>query len=184
MQWSGVQRIHPRQYVCGHCANRVGSNEGWHTANYSPTVVAVYVCPVCYKPTVFLQESQFPGIAPGQTVANVPSDINALYSEARAAVAANAHTAAVLACRKLLMNVAVSQGASAGQTFVAYVDHLASSGYIPPNGRVWVDHIRKKGNEATHEIQLMTRVDAEELITFSEMLLKFIYEFPSRVPTP
>jgi hypothetical protein len=45
-----------------------------------------------------------------------------------------------------------------------------------------VDHIRKKGNEANHEIALMTRVDAEELLSFSEMLLKFIYEFPSRIP--
>jgi hypothetical protein len=28
----------------------------------------------------------------------------------------------------------------------------------------------------------MTRGDAEELISFVEMLLKFIYEFPARVP--
>ena len=45
-----------------------------------------------------------------------------------------------------------------------------------------MDHIRKKGNEANHEIKLMTAEDATELISFSEMLMKFIYEFPSRVP--
>ena len=45
-----------------------------------------------------------------------------------------------------------------------------------------MDHIRKKGNEANHEIRLMKKADAEELISFSEMLLKFIYEFPQRVP--
>jgi hypothetical protein len=56
------------------------------------------------------------------------------------------------------------------------------NGYVPPNGKGWVDHIRKKGNEATHEILLMSKTDAEELITFVEMLLKFIYEFPSRIP--
>jgi len=43
-----------------------------------------------------------------------------------------------------------------------------------------VDHIRTKGNEANHEIRLMGRQDAEELVTFVEMLLKFIYEFPSK----
>jgi hypothetical protein len=53
---------------------------------------------------------------------------------------------------------------------------------VPPNGRGWVDHIRTKGNEANHEIVLMSAEDALELISFSEMLLKFIYEFPSRVP--
>ena len=58
------------------------------------------------------------------------------------------------------------------------------NGYVPPNGKMWVDHIRKKANEATHEIPHMERGDAIDLITFSEMLLKFIYEFPNRVPAP
>lgn len=81
------------------------------------------------------------------------------------------------------MNVAVAQGAKANQPFMAYVEYLASNGYVPPKGRGWVDHIRKKGNEATHEIALMTKPDAEELISFVEMLLKFIYEFPSKIPS-
>ena len=80
------------------------------------------------------------------------------------------------------MNIAVAQGAAEGLKFIEYVDHLSSAGYIPPNGRGWVDHIRKKGNEATHEIALMQQKDAEELIAFTEMLLKFVYEFPARVP--
>ena len=42
--------------------------------------------------------------------------------------------------------------------------------------------IRDKGNEANHQILLMTQQDAEELIDFVEMLIKFIYEFPNRVP--
>ena len=42
--------------------------------------------------------------------------------------------------------------------------------------------IVKKGNEATHEIAVMGEQDAKELISFIEMLLRFIYEFPSMVP--
>ncbi len=30
----------------------------------------------------------------------------------------------------------------------------------------------------------MSDRDAQELIAFSEMLLKFIYEFPSKIPSP
>jgi hypothetical protein len=81
------------------------------------------------------------------------------------------------------MSVAVAQGADANKPFVSYGEYLADRGYVPPNGKGWVDHIRKKGNEANHEIRLMAQPDAEELISFAEMLLKFIYEFPSRVPT-
>jgi len=33
------------------------------------------------------------------------------------------------------------------------------------------------------QLALMKREDAEELISFADMLLKFIYEFPARVPS-
>jgi len=55
---------------------------------------------------------------------------------------------------------------------------------VPPGGHGWVDHIRKKGNEANHEIVLMSEDDAKDLISFAEMLMKFIYEFPAKIPTP
>jgi len=80
------------------------------------------------------------------------------------------------------MNIAVSEGAKEGLRFIEYVDHLATKGFVPPNGRHWVDHIRKKGNEANHEITIMVNKDSQELLVFIEMLLKFIYEFPNLVP--
>ncbi len=80
------------------------------------------------------------------------------------------------------MNIAVAQGAPEGKKFIEYVKHLADSGFVPPNGHGWVDHIRSKGNEATHEIALMEEKDAKDLISFCEMLLRFIFEFPNRVP--
>ncbi len=94
----------------------------------------------------------------------------------------NCYTATVLICRKMLMNIAVNQGAGEGLKFIEYVNYLAEQGYIPPNGRHWVDHIRKKGNEANHEITSMNQEDGKDLLIFIEMLLKFIYEFPNLVP--
>jgi hypothetical protein len=122
---------------------------------------------------------------PGNDVGHLPKPLESLYKEARNCCGVSSFTASVLASRKLLMNIAVTQGAEEGLRFIEYVDYLAKNGFIPPNGRGWVDHIRKKGNEATHEIALMIKADAEELIAFAEMLLKFIYEFPARVtPAP
>lgn len=184
MDWRNVENIHPRSFICGFCGNRVGSARGYYTNSFSPAQVSVHLCPHCYKPSLFVDGKQFPGVPPGSSVTHLPSDIAQLYEEARSATAAGAHTAAVLACRKLLMNVAVAQGAGPGQSFISYVEHLSNAGYVPPNGKAWVDHIRKKGNEATHEIHLMSQADAEELISFAEMLLKFVFEFPKRVPGP
>lgn len=182
--WNQRQDLRTRQFTCGFCGRHVASDKGYGTSN--APAAAIHLCPNCTRPSYFFDHDdiQIPGVIPGSDVAALPNDINKLYREARRCVAANAHTAAVLACRKLLMNIAVSRGANAGETFISYVNYLADNGFVPPNGRGWVDHIRKKGNEATHEIHLMTTEDASELILFSEMLLKFIYEFPSRIPTP
>ena len=76
----------------------------------------------------------------------------------------------------------VDRGAAENLSFKKYVDYLADTGYVPPNGKAWVNHIRDKGNEAVHEIPALTQSDLTDLIVFTEMLLKFIYEFPRRVP--
>jgi len=58
----------------------------------------------------------------------------------------------VLLGRKLLMHIAASVGAAAGQPFVTYVDYLVTNHYAPPNSKDWIDKIRAHGNEANHEI--------------------------------
>lgn len=123
-----------------------------------------------------------PGPAYGNEVGALPHEIAVLYREARAAVQAGAFTASVLTCRKILMHVAVEQGAKGNQNFMKYVEYLANNGYVPPHGKRWVDHIRKRGNEANHEIIVMEQHDAQELVSFTELLLKFVYELPSLVP--
>jgi hypothetical protein len=178
--WDQVKTVESHSFTCGFCGNVVASARGYRTQGYSKYI---RICPQCDNPTFFEAGMQIPAIAPGNEVRHLPEDIEQLYKETRNCVSAQAYTSSVLACRKLLMNIAVSQGAEEGESFFKYVKYLADKGYIPPNGYGWVDHIRKIGNEATHEIAVMRQEDAVELITFIEMLLKFIYEFPNRLPT-
>lgn len=182
--WSGFRNLSAQGFVCGHCGNQIGSNLGWvcEVQGRPNGSARVFLCPFCNRPSYFEDAAQIPGVASGGHVGNVPAEVEKLYDEARNCTAANSHTAAVLATRKLLMHIAVNKGADAGKSFVEYVEFLSDKGYVPPDGKTWVDHIRKKGNEANHEIALMGKTDAEELLVFAEMLLKFIYEFPSRIP--
>lgn len=182
MPWHNLQNLGSKAYTCGHCGNVVASVSGYHNSEFGGRTL--YICPHCIRPTYFSKEGQLPGVAPGSEIEHLPLSVAALYKEARNCVAATCYTAAVLTARKLLMHIGVEQGAAPNQTFLAYVDHLAASGFVPPNGKAWVDHIRLKGNEATHEVVLMTQSDAEDLLAFLGMLLKFIYEFPSKVPRP
>lgn len=76
------------------------------------------------------------------------------------------------------MNVAVEEGAKPNESFSYYVSFIKSSGLVPAKAQNWLDRIREKGNEATHEVPIMNEDDALELLKFLEMMLKFVYEFP------
>ena len=78
-------------------------------------------------------------------------------------------------------HVAVAKGAQSDKSFIEYVQFLADKNYIPPDAKDWVDLIRQKGNEANHEISIMKSDDAKDLIDFSGMLLRLIYEFPAAI---
>lgn len=183
--WSGVSNLDSKSYICGYCGNPLASNQGYYTTNRSPEgeYGKIYICHYCTAPTYFIEPVNFqvPGPSFGEPVKYLPKEIESLYNEARGCLSVNATTASILCSRKLLMNIAVSKGAKEGLTFIDYVNFISDKGFVPPDGKDWVDHIRSKGNEATHEINIMSREDAEELITFLEMLLKFIYEFPEAI---
>ena len=189
--WEGVRNLSSRSYVCGYCDNPLASEKGFTaTCTFSTlrgdsvqNYGVIYICHHCNNPTFFDTDSnQFPGTSFGKSVDYIPSkEVTLLYNEARDCMKVNAYTASVMCCRKLLMNIAVDRGANLGLKYVQYVDYLADKGFVPPNGKGWVEHIKNKGNEANHEIVTMTRDDAEELNSFVEMLLKFIYEFPGKM---
>jgi hypothetical protein len=180
--WENVRGIPNRAFVCGFCNTKVSSNIGYTLISFGKNVGGVHICPNCGGPIFLFHDSQYPSAAFGKPVQHVPGDLNTLYEEARRCTSQNCYTGAVLLCRKMLMNIAVAHGAEEGKRFVEYVEFLSGKGFVPPNGQGWVDHIRKKGNEATHEISLMNEADAHTLITFVEMLLRFIYEFPKMIP--
>ena len=187
--WKQLLNLPNKSFVCGYCntsvSSIVGMKLGQNSDGSGPQIGGCYICPNCGAPSFFAPNGKrYPTPALGNSVQHVPTDLDALYGEARRATSQSCYTAAVLVCRKMLMNIAVNQKAKEGLKFIEYVDYLAQNGFVPPNGKHWVDHIRKKGNEATHEIAIMGEQDAKELLSFIEMLLRFIYEFPSMIPTP
>jgi hypothetical protein len=186
IKWRGAENLTAKSYTCGFCGKVVGPDQGFSAeANPDNEYIShrIYICSYCGRPTYFDGYQQTPGAPFGNDVTSVPPDVHELYQEARRCMTVNAFTGAVLLCRKILMNVAVSKGAVEGESFIKYIEYLDSKGYVPPDGKKWVDHIRQKGNEATHEIKRMWQRNGENLITFTEMLLRFVYEFPAKVLT-
>lgn len=139
----------------------------------------IYICHKCKVPTYFNEcGNQIPGAKFGSKIAYLPENVENMYDEARSCFSVNAFTSSTLCCRKLLMNIACEKGAKGNQSFEFYVDYLDNNGYIPPDGKQWVDRIRKFGNQATHKLEMKSQEDAKLAIKFTSMLLKLIYEFP------
>jgi Domain of unknown function (DUF4145) len=182
ISWTKAEYIGSRKYTCGYCGQALASERGWLGHNASGVVRArIDVCHHCTRPTFFDEDGrQYPDTSHGESVNNV-SDValNQIYEEARKAISAGCFTAAVLCCRKLLMHLAVAKGAKAGESFKSYVEFLGNNNHVPAACKTWVDQIRDTGNEANHEIKMMKREDAKDLVSFCEMLLKITYEFPA-----
>ena len=136
--WQGLVRMPRRQYKCGHCGKDVASIEGyvWKGPGEDRTGlhfgITIYLCGGCNRPTYFEGDVQIPAPLMGNDVEALPEPIAAIYQEARQCTQVGAYTACVLICRKLLMHIAVQQGAPENQNFYQYVNYLAEQGYVPP----------------------------------------------------
>ena len=179
--WPDVRTVSDRSFVCGHCGHLISSIQGIDNS-YPTGRTGIRICGHCNRPTFLEGDTQHPGAPVGQPVSNLPADVEALYEESRRAISVRSFTSVVLACRKILMHVAVSKGAKPGQSFVSYVEHLANVGVVSVEAKGWIDHIRDRGNDANHDIVIMGKDDAEALLFFVEFLLKTVYEVPARVP--
>lgn len=184
MNWEQVKELSSKDYKCGYCGTSISSAKGYHAnkrvSGQVQIVGRIYICHKCLKPSFFDDKgNQTPGPIIGASVKHIPDpNIEAMINEAKACYSINAFTSSVMCCRKLLMNISVAQGAKEGKGFVDYVDYLNDNNYIPPNGKEWVDSIRKLGNEANHQIEFKTKKEASRILNFTEMLLRFIYELP------
>lgn len=187
--WRSQQEdLDPMDWQCGFCGHSVGQAQGWRAVGRSGRhFAAIMTCPRCRRPSFFeVNQHPFPEPLPGEAIPHIPEPVNGMYEEARACVAAGAPRSAALASRTTLMYVAtqLNGGQPVKGGFQANVDWLFDNHWIPPNGKPWVDYIRDKGNNATHEIQVPDPELAQQLVDFRQMLLRFVFDMPSRLVPP
>ena len=176
-EWQQLSNLSPKEFDCGFCGKGIGTNHGYFHQGSGPST-RIYICTNCGCPTFFdQQDNQHPGPILGRDVKGLPNDIENVYREIREDIKNQCFTSAILLGRKLIMHVAVDVAkAKEGESFVAYIEHLEKSNYIPPNASKLLDYLRKLGNEKNHEIKLGNLVESERILGFIEALLFFIYE--------
>jgi hypothetical protein len=135
------------------------------------------LCPNCGDASVVTRKNeQYPAPIPGPDLQGLPPAISVAYDEARKCLGLSALSASTMMCRKILMHVAVEKGADSGERFEQYVDYLQQHGYISPSMKLWVDRIRKLGNEGAHDLEAPSREAAESALAFTGELLRTVYE--------
>lgn len=182
--WNQLATISSRTYVCGYCGVQVGSAHGYFSNQHRPNL-NIFICTNCGHPTFIdgVDGKQTPGPMIGKDIDKLPSDIATLYNEIRDSIKNGNDTSAVLLARKLIMHLAVDKaGATEGEKFVQYVDHLKKSGYVPPSSDSWLTKIKNAGNEKNHELKLATSDEAIIHQKFIELLLSFMYEYADEEP--
>ena len=182
-EWYYSMELPSKNFVCGYCDKDINSYKGYYLASGGSSHYDgngfIYICHHCNKPTYINYKEQVPGAKYGESFDREIFDdelVYILYEEARNCMKANSYTSVGMCCRKLLMHIAVSCGAKEGKSFKEYVEYLDENNYIPTNCKEWVDIIRTKGNEANHEIIILDKNDAKQLISFTQMIISVIYK--------
>lgn len=186
--WKNTENISAINYKCGFCGTVTAPYGGYsciqRTIRDGEITAYILICTTCNKPTYYtlgLFKEQVPGPAIGEKIGYLPDDLDSLYNEIRNCLSVGSYTASVLLARKMLMNIAVSEGAKENMSFYDYITYLEDHGFITNKMKPWVDYIRKIGNVATHEIPDISKDDALKTLEFTSMLLKLVYEFPNKM---
>lgn len=187
--WQGDPYMKQNDYTCGYCNRHTSSDKGLilleqqgsHTQVHN---YGVYICTFCKMPSFLWNDVQIPGNVFGNPVTGVSDTVSQLYDEARNSFSVNSYTAVLLVCRKLLMHIAVELDAETNQNFLYYVNYLREKNFITAKSDKWVDAIRKYGNQATHEVNIASKEEAERIIKFTEMILKTNFEYPAMMEDP
>lgn len=172
--WFGTTSLEAKNYNCWNCGNLVSSNHGFMSED---GLSKIYICPHCKAPRIIdYNGQQYPFIIYGKTFNKLPEEIKKCYDEARLALSAGAYTAAVMMFRKILMTLAVNEGADEGDSFSNYVTYLCDNGFVHKKQHQQANNLKKLGNDANHKIESRTETEAKEMLNFVELLLLNNYE--------
>ncbi|HLZ75800.1 DUF4145 domain-containing protein [Phenylobacterium sp.] len=67
------------------------------------------------------------------------------------------------------------------ETVYKRIEYLSEKGRLTSDLKDWAHHVRLEGNDAVHDEAQFTRDEAEELLSFVELFLTYIYSMPGQL---
>lgn len=179
--WIETKRLNSRSFSCWNCGENIASEKGYPSKDIDQSI---YICHKCNAPNIFdsRKKNSFKSV-PGKNIKKLPLAINTIYNEARSCLSVEAYTGAIMLFRKILMNIAVEEGADEDKNFKYYVKYLCDNGFVHKRQIIQADKIRNLSNDANHQIESRTEEEANEMLKFIEFLLLNNYEFADEKET-
>ena len=182
-EWQSISNIKAKQFLCWNCHRGIASEKAYlsYKTHGNIYVASIYICPFCNAPIVVDDENRHVLLPlPGKEINKIPENVNRIYSEIRKSMQSGCSNGSIMLMRKLIMHLAVEEGAQEGKKFIEYVDYLCNNGIVPKKSKNKADSVRDLGNLANHEIEERTQTEAQNCFEFIELLLKVNYEFADK----
>ena len=172
--WNNTSHTKAVNYKCWNCGRHIAS-EHRYVDNFH--IASINICPYCNAPRIIdVYNREFPFTLPGRQIEKLPKNIKNIFDEARTCLGAGAYTATVMLLRKILMNIAVTEGAEENLKFFQYVEYLCSEGIVHKRQQKQAEEVKNLGNAANHEIESRTKEDAERMLSLISLILTNNYE--------
>ena len=181
----GVCPAHMK-YICGGCGNTTQGRVVSSMVRTCDNSEILWCVCACEKevPTILLADNagkireQQPIAMTFKANDNWPGELSLLYDEAAKAYGAGAHTACAMVCRKVLMATACKEGDKDGKSFAHYVEYITDQVLTFPKAKDAINRIKNIGNEANHDVAIVSPADAHRAMSIVTYMLDAIYSLP------
>lgn len=165
-----------------------GPEDAWEPHNWT-----VGKCQSCASPSLLISEwdqgEWSSGWSPRRQVwpetarslpGAVPKPIRDTYDEAQRCLTVSSYTGAALLARRVVEGICAHLNAQ-GRTLHDKLQFLKDDGVLDERLHQWSSLVKDIGNEGAHDTSdLVTREDAEEVLSFVEALLDYLYVYRMR----
>jgi len=182
--WKNIEQVGASKYKCWNCGRDIASEKAYTAREPIRHTIfcIIHICPYCNAPCITDRtKKSYPFMLPGRQIEKLPDNIKNIFDEARTCLGAGAYTATVMLLRKILMNIAVTEGAEENLKFFQYVEYLCSEGVVHKRQKKQAEDVKNLGNAANHEIESRTKEDAEKMLSLISLILTNNYELADEV---
>jgi len=145
----------------------------------SPGVTNVDPSTVGFSPVKY-----YPGRMPPSMPAFTPEPLDRYFQQAIDALQGDSPDASGAMSRKVIdvsTQKLLGEDAKKFGTIQKRIDELASRHILTPDLQEWAHVIRLEGNDASHDEDPYTIAEADELLSFVELYLTYVYAMPGRL---